>query len=286
MIIFKLTGGLGNQMFQYAFIKKISILRDVEVKMDVFWYADAAFGRDEKREYSLRHFNIVENLASREEVKRYSDAISFWHKLVRKIKRDIFHFDDFTFRESEFLIPDNSYVLGYWQSEKYFLDIRDVLLREFTLKDGFSEVAKKIERQQINCNSVSIHIRRGDYVINKKVGNAFGILGLDHYHEAIRLIKEKVSEARFFVYSDDIDWAKENFIGDEFVFVSVPGIRDYEELILMSKCKHNIIANSSFSWWGAWLNVNPDKIVIAPKQWFRTKKINTKDVIPDKWIRI
>jgi len=288
MIIVKLIGGLGNQMFQHAFAKKLSLIKRVPVKLDVFWYEDAKnFTKNSLRKYILDNYNTSLRIATREEVVSFLSKRSFVFKVIKKIKRDVLRLDDFSFKEKHFNVSDNAYLEGWWQSEKYFFDIRDILLKEFSLKNGFSGVVKKIETQEIGCNSVSLHIRRGDYVSLKQVNDAFGVLGLEHYDKAIKIIKEKMKEPRFFIFSDDIAWAKENLkIGENAVFVSSPEIKDYEELILMSKCKHNIIANSSFSWWGAWLNQNKNKIVIAPKQWFKTDKFNTKDVVPESWIKI
>lgn len=178
------------------------------------------------------------------------------------------------------------FVDEYYQNEKYFIDIADEIKKEFVLKNDFSAKAKEYLQRIENSNSVSLHIRRGDYVANKKINAYHGVCGLDYYNEAMKIIKEKINNPIFFVFSDDIHWAEENLKGTEFVFVSCPEIEDVEELILMSKCKHNIIANSSFSWWGAWLNKNPEKIVIAPKRWFNDKKAEQINIAPANWLRI
>jgi hypothetical protein len=124
-------------------------------------------------------------------------------------------------------------------------------------------------------------------VANKNANAHHGTCTLDYYHEAIKIMKEKIKNPYFFIFSDDIPWVKENLKidGDAF-FITGKKIKDHEEMFLMSRCKHNIIANSSFSWWGAWLNNNPEKIVIAPKRWFNNEKINTSDLVPDNWLRI
>lgn len=288
MIIIKLIGGLGNQMFQYAFYRKLSILKNIPVKLDIFGYSDTYFlNKDEKREYSLRHFKIQENLATREEIKEFSGLKSLLRKFIKKIKRDIFKIDNFSFNEKEFQVADKTYLSDYWQSEKYFKDIADILRKEFTLKNDLSFFAKNIEKKIVNSNSVSLHIRRGDYAFNQKVKYCFGLLSLDYYQRAIEIIKDKINNPLFFIFSDDIDWVKKNLNLDaSLIYVSNSNLRDYEELVLMSKCKHNIIANSSFSWWGAWLNQNYKKIIVAPKIWFKNRNINTKDIVPDNWIKI
>ncbi|MCK4744844.1 alpha-1,2-fucosyltransferase, partial [Candidatus Parcubacteria bacterium] len=179
----------------------------------------------------------------------------------------------------------NIYLDGYWQSEKYFKNIENSIRKEFTLKNDLQLKAKKLLRKIKNTESISIHIRRNDYISHKPANQYHGVCHLSYYKKAINVIIKKIDDPHFFVFSDDIDWCKKN-LKIKFPTIFVEGNKDYEDLILMSKCKHNIIANSTFSWWGAWLNNNPNKIVIAPKKWFRKKSINTKDLIPKTWIKI
>ena len=138
--------------------------------------------------------------------------------------------------------------------------------------------------QQVNA--VSVHVRRGDYVNNKNANAFHGVCSPEYYRKAIELIAKRVDSPKYFVFSDDIEWVKEHIEIPNAVFVSQKDIADHEELVLMSKCKHAIIANSSFSWWGAWLNANPNKLVIAPKQWVSDSRVNTVDAIPAEWVRI
>jgi hypothetical protein len=159
--------------------------------------------------------------------------------------------------------------------------------KEFTLKEPLSAISQEYTNKILDTkNAVSIHIRRGDYVLNTSTNKHHGVCNLDYYEAAVEYIREKIESLTFFIFSDDIAWVKENLKLDNAVFVSSPEIKDYEELILMSKCKHNIIANSSFSWWGAWLNQNPDKIVIAPRQWTTKKTADELDILPKSWIQI
>jgi len=185
-------------------------------------------------------------------------------------------------------LPDHSYLEGYWGSEKYFKDIENIIRKEFTLKDKPDAINQKMISRIKNCDSVSIHIRRGDYIFDEKTNKYHGVCNLDYYLKAIALVAKKVKKPYFFIFSDDIRWAKQNLhLKFPCVYVNHNiGKKDYEDLRLMSNCCHNIIANSSFSWWGAWLNKNKDKIVIAPKKWFTDKSINTKDLIPKQWLKI
>ena len=179
----------------------------------------------------------------------------------------------------------NIYLDGYWQNEKYFNDIEKVILKEFTLKNEFLIKNKKLKETIKNTNSISIHIRRSDYIKNKKTNEIHGVCTTDYYQKAIKKIIENNNNIHIFVFSDDILWAKNN-LKFNFPISFIVGNKDYEDLILMSLCKHNIIANSSFSWWGAWLNKNPKKIVIAPQRWFNNLNKNKQNPIPQKWIRM
>jgi len=184
-------------------------------------------------------------------------------------------------------VPKNVFLRGYWQSEKYFIDIADILRQDLMLKSPSSrlnlELAKKIQ----SSLSVSLHVRRGDYAHDLATHQTHGLLPLDYYRAAINYILRLFSDASFFLFSDDIPWIKENLKIDAphcYVDHNTPQT-DFEDLRLMSLCKHQIIANSSFSWWGAWLCQNPEKVVVAPRQWYRIE-IDTRDLVPEDWIRL
>jgi len=260
-MIIKIIGGLGNQMFQYAYGRNLE-LSGRKVVFDVSFFQGNKAKKDVARNFKLDKFNIQTKIEFSGESHGFLDL---WNKVKRYLgfKVDL-----------------------YYQNEKYFINISDNIRQEFTLKKELSVKAKEILQKINNSNSVSLHVRHGDYVLDKKTNMFHGTCDLDYYGKAMSLIKEKVDSPVFFVFSDDIAWTKDNLKGSEFVFVSCPEIEDVEELILMSKCKHNIIANSSFSWWGSWLNSNSDKIVIAPQKWFNDKKANKNQILPEKWIRI
>ncbi|MBC7981871.1 alpha-1,2-fucosyltransferase, partial [Candidatus Parcubacteria bacterium] len=170
---------------------------------------------------------------------------------------------------------------GNYHREKYFIEVKDQVLKQFTLKNPLSQTAQDVLKN-IDTNSVSIHIRRGDYVNN----NHHGSCDLGYYYKALHHIKSKISSPHFFIFSDDIQWAKDNMQIGEATFVSNGDIPEVEELILMSMCSHNIIANSTFSWWAAYLNQNLHKIVIAPKQWTRKETSDTLEILPKTWIQL
>lgn len=291
MIIVNIIGGLGNQMFQYAFAYAASKTSNTIFKLDISGFESYGL-----RTYELELFNINQKIATNYEVKKlkYKPENTI-ERIVRRLRRKslknstnfyrepYYHFD-----KTVFDMTGDIYFEGYWQSEKYFLRYREELLKQFTLKTKISSKSQVLSKDIQNMESVSLHIRRGDYVTNAQTNNIHGTCDLDYYSKAVALIKSKTEKPHFYIFSDDLDWANENldFI-DKLTFVELNNeAPDHEEMYLMSQCKHNIIANSSFSWWGAWLNQNQDKIVIAPKQWFKDVSVNTNDLIPKTWIRL
>ena len=289
MIIVNIIGGLGNQLFQYAFGYAISQKKDEVLKLDTNNLEVHGL-----RDFELELYNINIILASKEEVKKlkYKNE-NIFDKVLRKIKRKDAplsnqYYKEYTFNFDKNIFDKDIYFEGYWQSEKYFKDNREDLLKQFTLKKEIHPQSQQYRQKIKSTESVSLHIRRGDYVTDARTNNVHGTCSLDYYKNAVLQIDEKVKSAHFFIFSDDLDWTKENldFI-DGITFVELAeDIPDHEEIYLMSLCKHNIIANSSFSWWGAWLNQNGNKMVITPNQWFNDTSIDTSDLIPKDWIRL
>src|SRR3989339_1105405 len=288
MIITKLTGGLGNQLFQYAIGRNLIYINGSDLKLDGSEYDVSNKGNF--RHYALDKFNTIQNFASKKETNNFKFGVfkKWLYKSGIVKNKNYFLEKKFNFDKEILKIKDNAFLQGYWQSEKYFIGIRDILLQEFSLKENielkFGEILKEINES----NSVSIDVRRGDYVKNPKNLSFHGVCSPKYYSESTSKIASLIEKPVFFVFSDDIEWVKENLnITFPVVYLSgIKNIKSYEELVLMSKCKHNIIANSSFSWWGAWLNTNQKKIVIAPKRWFNDVKLDTTDLIPENWIRI
>lgn len=292
MIIVKLIGGLGNQMFQYALGKKMALLNDDKLLLDCSFFEEV--GSHTPREFELDVFNVAE--------KRATEAdLSLFRKVNRGRLKSAFS-KLFPTQSSYHIIKEQGHhfqptvldargdvmLVGYWQSEKYFADIRPDLQKAFQFCKDLSAINLKVLEQISACEAVSIHIRRGDYVSNTSANSFHGLCDLDYYHRAIALMHGKKSEISFFIFSDDIEWAKENLVlnSPAYFIDHNTGKSSFEDLRLMSLCKHNIIANSSFSWWGAWLNPNQDKIVIGPRMWFLDPSINTQDVLPESWIKL
>lgn len=285
MIISKIIGGIGNQLFQYAVGRALAHLNNTSLKLDV-----SSFDKDALRNFSLQYFNAKIDYASEKEIMHLIPSNSldkvFQHFLPvksRKIyKEKYFHFDENVLR-----LGPNVYLRGYFQSEKYFMVIKDIIRNEFRLRDEKTKPCEEIAMQMAETNSISVHIRRGDFAKDEKTMAYHGILGIDYYSSAFEIIQSKIPDPIFYFFSDDIDWVKQNFPFPGSIYVSGNLTNDpLQDLYLMTQCKHNIIANSSFSWWGAWLNNKNDKIVIAPDKWFGNGPQDTQDIIPGSWIRI
>lgn len=289
MIIVRLIGGLGNQMFQYALGRSLALKNDTELKLDI-----SDFEKYKLHKYSLGAFNVQKIIAS-------SDVVSKFKKFKTKPGRRWFWYNKFIADNSKYFleksfefdpqvldVAEDVYIDGYWQSAKYFEYIESTIRTDFSFTLPQGEKDKEISMLINKCASVSIHVRRTDYVTDTNAKKALGTCPIEYYTEAVLLIAQKVGNPHFFVFSDDHEWAKINIKTDyPTVYVDHNDANaNYQDLRLMASCKHNIIANSSFSWWGAWLNRNPDKIIIAPKKWFTDINKNDSDLIPPKWIRI
>lgn len=286
MLVVKIIGGIGNQMFQYAFVKALQ-KRNPNQKffLDI---SNFSYKELSERKYELDCFGINEAIADQKLVQNFQPAIGKVEKLKRffSFQKYLINSDESNYFKADLLktYSENTYFEGYWQSEKYFLDIETEIRQIFTVKKALNTQTKPFLDQIRACDSVSLHVRRGDYVQNPIFNQVHGLCSLEYYQKAVDLISQKLEKPVFFVFSDDIFWCKKHLKFDvEIVFVA-GNFLNYEDLSLMSACKHQIIANSSFSWWGAWLNNFAEKIIIAPKKWFVEKEI--KDLIPQHWIRL
>ncbi len=279
MIITKILGGLGNQMFQYALGKYLAQKHDTELKLDV-----TNFNNYKLHNYDLSKLNIQNNIALIHEIEKLKSKKFF--NFIKIKKQSHINEKTFTFDESILDLPDNIYLEGYWQSEKYFKSLREILLQEFSPKDKITCKNEKYLSKISSVNSVSLHVRRGDYISNPTANSVHGTCNLDYYSKSIDYIVSKIEKPEFYIFSDDHQWVKENLkYNHPMTFVNWNTKETaLWDMFLMSKCKHNIIANSTFSWWGAWLNDNNDKIVIAPKKWFNSSDMSGKDLVPTEWI--
>lgn len=288
MYIFQLMGGLGNQMFQYAAGKSLSDKTGIEFSIDF----DCPY-RHIKYRYNLDVFKLKVKSASAADIWKSKPKTKVLKRLFMMTGKDyncklVTEKKDFVFDPEFFGIEDGSYVRGFWQSEKYFKDIANTIREDFSFVSEPEGRNKEFADQIASSQSVSLHIRRGDYVKVAETNSLHGVCSISYYKQAINILSEKIQNPVFFIFSDDMDWVKENFsIQAEHYYVDENNAAtNFEDLRLMSLCRHNIIANSSFSWWGAWLNASKSKIVVAPKQWMNDPSFETPDLIPASWIRL
>jgi hypothetical protein len=299
MIIVKLSGGLGNQMFQYATAKALALKKNTQVKLDLTTLNHRLPMRGYVfRTYDLDLFNVKVEISWLSKLSKYVKNLAFVLSKVQIKIKNIFLLGS-VFKEKEYYFFDENifnqsadvYLDGFWQSYKYFETCQGLIRQEFSFRLPLSEKGRKLAEKISNCQSVCINIRRGDYVANKNNIDFFGILPLEYFQQGMDLIKQKIENPYFFIFTDDIEWCQENFNLSENVFFvtgDYNGERYIEKFHLMTLCRHFIIPNSTYGWWGAWLAKNPDKIVVAPKKWVADEKLNnnTKDLIPLDWIRI
>lgn len=312
MIITHLTGGLGNQMYQYAMGRHIAELNSTVLKLDI-----TEFERYKLRHYQLHCFNIQEHFATVEEI--YALKRKRWFKeseTLASIKRKLgffpasskrFFLNGIVIKEKPFYyepeildLRGNIYLEGYWESYQYYEPLRDLLLKEFSVKYPLNSHSLDISKRISATRSVSLHIRRGDKANDPKTNKVHGLCSVEYYRKAMNYFREHFSDVHFYVFSDDIIWAKDNF-SDKTGSITFVSHNDtstaYEDLRLMALCEHNIIANSSFSIWGAFLNQNPQKIVIAPKRFVTVEEEQRREkliasperriaYIPEDWIRM
>jgi hypothetical protein len=294
-----IIGGLGNQLFQYAIGRHLSIIGKTSLKLDLTQLEERPSSNTYVvRSYELDRYNLKVQIAEKKDIAFFKSDNSLTSRVFIRIKKrlrmiNLIKEDGFEFEPEIFSSRKNIYLDGYWQSEKYFYQINEKIRDEITLKEdllaeinnspGLRDVLIQIAR----TNSVAVHFRRGDYIRDPLLKKHYAECLPEYYNQAITLINTRTSLPRYFLFSDEPDWLKTTvyFREQGTIIENNPAFID---LYLMSICKHNIIANSSFSWWGAWLNNNPQKIVIAPQKWFADEEVNkqTKDLIPDKWIRI
>jgi hypothetical protein len=295
MIIVKLKGGLGNQMFQYAIGRALSIKHNTSLGLDLNMLLDRSPTIDTTKftfyDYNLDVFNIDPKIVSKNEIpllnrKKFGGMIGRVIEFIKvRILKNPGLERNFTFDPTVALIGPDTYLDGFWQSEKYFSEVEDIIRKDFTLKNPLPENVQTLINEIKTINSVSIHVRRGDYVGNP----VYDFIGQEYYSEGIKKIESLRKIDKIYVFSNDIKWCKDNlffpyptmYVGEEYA-----GEKDTGHLFLMAACHNLIIANSSFSWWAAWLSSYKDKIVISPKQWFGKGSIDTHDLIPENWIRI
>lgn len=287
MIIVEVTGGLGNQMFQYALCRKLQSLGK-EVKLDLSFY---------RTKQTLRRFELYDvfhvpfETASKREIYHLKGYTSNASRLERAVTTRLYR-ETHVYSEdlnagfqSAVLEMDDVYLSGYWQNELYFRDIRKQILEDFQFPEMLMKQHPELLQEMWAENSVSIHIRRGDYLdpVNSRLYS--GICTIDYYQKSIQYMQEKLQNPKFYFFTDDPQWVKQNLYKDGMTIVEhQKGDPDYADMFLMSQCKAHIIANSTFSWWGAWLDTKEERMVISPTKWLNNHEV--QNAICDWFITI
>ncbi|MFT3754072.1 MAG: alpha-1,2-fucosyltransferase [Paludibacter sp.] len=291
-----ITGGLGNQMFIYAFCEE---LRSRGHKAVLFIQHSTNLKKYGHQGYELEKLFSIrpnEGVASKICVSLlmvYSHLLRLLPVKCRHKAFTLVGIQVVTVAENFIYYPEvfelrNQHELfrGTWQSQRFFEHAVEKIKQQYVFKSNLlNEKTIQLVLLMSQRESVSIHIRRGDYLSNQYANGFAGVCMPDYYAKAVEFIRNKVGEVQFYVFTDDPEWVNTNFMLDNAIYVQHnTGNNSWQDMYLMSRCKHNIIANSSFSWWGAWLNANPEKVVIAPQKWWRL--FEKDDVVPENWIRL
>jgi hypothetical protein len=294
MVIVQLNGGLGNQLFQYAAAKSLSLHHKVPLKIDI-----SSFLREDlpelevPRDFELYNFTgvcddtCVLTKEENEEILHFLKRKSL-AKLLPNHKRKIYSEPFYHFDANFFKSRKNVILKGQWQSEKYFYPYREYFKDALVLKPELIQNCRAKADELQACNSVSVHVRRGDYLRKQIIFEWHGVMGKDYYKKAFDLLEEKIGPFKPYYFTDDPNWVNEHLLPlkEGELVTGFYTKSHFEDFYLILKCKHNIIANSSFSWWGAWLNNNPKKIVIGPEKWFDQGPKDTFDILPPEWIKL
>ena len=286
MKIVRINSGLGNQMFQYAFycaLKNKMKNENFIIENGYFKYNNIHNGYELNEIFSI-------SFKSNELINIFFNSENILIKIIRKIFKIVYRAKILQQKNTQYVsdkinLKKNIFI-GYWQSEQYFKDIENKIRKIYSFPK-LDEKNKRLEEKIKNEESISIHIRRGDYIKHPTLG---GLITKEYYIKAIEYIEKYIQNPKYYIFSDDIEWCRRelNLNNREITFINHNKDEEsYKYMQLMSQCKHNIIPNSSFSWWGAWLNKNPNKIVIAPKRWFTKESgYRYEDIVPKSWIKI
>ena len=288
MVISVLSGGLGNQLFQYAFGFGLARQLQTELRLERHLLESRLLAR--LRHYTPRHYGLDSFAMQPTDASLY-DILRCLSRTVLPGHRAV------VLRDSD---PDASLnldartqdvlCLGYWQSEDYFRSAADALRQQLVFRQRPSNATLTVADAILSRpDATFVHVRRGDYVANSIANQHHGVCGIDYYRRSIEHLRERVADAHFFVFSDDLDWAKRELgpLLQPATFVEHnKGVDGWQDMYLISLCRHAIVANSSFSWWGAWLNPATDRVVIAPQDWFANQPVRSQRIVPPRWHRL
>jgi hypothetical protein len=322
MIIVKIAGGLGNQMFQYAAGLSLALRNKTNLKLDLSFFADRTLESYKYRDFDfdLQIFGSIWPIASQIEINQFLRQrrwISMSERVANKIckminineshhaslksllvkitkkfcSRVIYVEPNPSFQPSVLELRDWTYLEGFLQDERYFASIESIIREKFCLlpdETKLPPVTLKLANEIKSVESICLHVRRGDFITSPESVRLVGFCSLDYYLKALQELKSRGVSGRVFVFSDDVKWCRENFTSHEFTVVGDEhsGPRASLHLWLMSLCKNFVICNSTYSWWAAWLSENPNKIVIRPSRWFKLPEWRNLDICPPSWIKV
>lgn len=292
-------GGLGNQMFQYAAANAVAKRNNTALKIDTTILEENKKNPHyivTHRDLDLDIFSLNLELANENEIiyfngKKYNNlAGKIYNRVIFRFrKKNLIIEKGRSFNESVLKLGDNKCLVGAWQSEKYFSDTKEETRKMFAFREPVMDVSASLIREIHNCDSICLNVRRGDYVTSPIYSKTLGALGVEYYCRGIRYFLNKISNPKVFVFSDDLEWCKNQLHLDvpmEIVGHQHAGKKFGNYLQLMKSCKYFVIPNSSFGWWGAWLSDNPGKEVVAPEKWYKDVSYQNKDLIPESWIKL
>ena len=292
MVVVRIIGGLGNQMFQYAAGRRLADVLGTELRFDTL-----GLERRGARAYGLDDFRVRATAASPADIRQTKFR---GRTLAQKIRDRLrngparggpFHVREkavFRFDPAILALPDNVYLEGSWQNPRYFEDVGASIRRDFSFEMSAGHRDAMMAEQIEDSTSVSVHVRRGDYITDPLTNSFHGTCSSEYYAQAVQWIGERAPDAHFFLFSDDPEWtaAHMQLGARQTVVKDSDGTRASADMHLMSRCKHHIIANSTFSWWGAWLCSHENKLVVAPREWLRDTSVSTDDLLPARWVRL
>jgi hypothetical protein len=302
VIIVRLQGGLGNQLFQYAFARSIALRKNIDLKIDISLLGEVSNSAENAivRYYDLDFFKLKTPFANKKEIELFNGKLSpsIIQRVIYKINRILGNYplviqNGNIYNENQINgIGNNACIVGRWQSESFFIENSAAIKKELNFNSFTpNKYSLNIANDFKNNISIGVHIRRGDYYSLREYSEGIGCLSESYYFEAINYLKNKFqsSDLKFYFISDDIDWCKKIFISiSNSVFVEQEKTKKgyISDLWLLKQCKHVIISNSTFAWWGAYLSENNEGLIVAPLKWARTKEFTPESIIPDRWIKL
>lgn len=288
MIVVRIFGGLGNQMFQYAAGRALAAHLKVPLKLDLRWL------KRYHAPFQLSLFSLPVMTTTRYDDLRFTwwpfkrNPFFYFIKRIRQLNTRIYMEKSLSYTNDFWNIGPDHFLFGYFQSENYFKGYEELILQDFNYQPDLSLYDSVVVETLQSPGVTAIQFRRGDYVTNMATNLSIGVCPMDYYERAVNHIKSQSNLVRFLVFSDDIEWCRQNVKLEDAVYVERKGGSPLDDMFLAAGCENIILANSTFSWWCAWLNQNPNKMVIAPKIWYRDPVLqeHSHDLIPDSWIRL